>query len=119
MTAVEARYDTLGRIISPRFHQAYARYTTDDSRLDRSWMDEALCSGMDPEIWFPTSHHPGRRQRGAADHDIERARLICQQCVVARECHAYAMALSHPPAGIWAGVTESGRDKLRRQQRKT
>ncbi|MEN4399987.1 WhiB family transcriptional regulator [Mycolicibacterium conceptionense] len=60
------------------------------------WMDQALCAGRDPEIWF--TEKTGIAGRKA----VARAAAICAQCPVRLQCRAYADEL---PAtdGVWGG----------------
>jgi WhiB family redox-sensing transcriptional regulator len=74
----------------------------------RRWQDDALCAQTDPEIFFP--------ERGAA---AKAAMAVCRACPVRAECLAYA--LEHEAVcgwGVWGGVSERGRRKLKRQMRR-
>jgi WhiB family transcriptional regulator, redox-sensing transcriptional regulator len=69
---------------------------------DRSWQDQANCLGVDPDLFFP--------ERGASTRE---AKEVCRGCVVREECLEYA--LSHGEKfGIWGGLSERERRRLRR-----
>jgi WhiB family transcriptional regulator, redox-sensing transcriptional regulator len=71
----------------------------------RKWSAWALCTDIDPEIFFPPNDRP------ASD-----AREVCASCPVRRPCLAYAIAADEP-SGIWGGLTTEERRTLRRQLR--
>jgi WhiB family redox-sensing transcriptional regulator len=70
---------------------------------DQPWMGDALCAQVDPEMFFP--------ERGGS---IRSAKAICRRCPVSAECLAYALE-HHEVFGVWGGVTERERRKLRRK----
>jgi WhiB family redox-sensing transcriptional regulator len=65
------------------------------------WMVRAQCRGEDRALFFP--------ERGAS---TRQAKEMCRDCVVREECLSYAMADSES-AGVWAGLSERERRKLR------
>jgi WhiB family redox-sensing transcriptional regulator len=66
------------------------------------WADEALCSQVDPEAFYP--------EKGGSTREAKR---VCGRCTVAAECLTYA--LDHKEAfGIWGGMSERERRKLTR-----
>jgi WhiB family redox-sensing transcriptional regulator len=66
------------------------------------WQDSALCAQADPEAWFP--------EKGGSTREAKR---ICQGCEVKAECLDYA--LDHGEHfGIWGGLSEHERRKLKR-----
>ncbi|HXW44538.1 MAG TPA: WhiB family transcriptional regulator [Streptosporangiaceae bacterium] len=71
-----------------------------------SWWDLAACQRVDPELFFPVSH------TGPAQLQEARAKAVCAQCVVRTECLDYAMA-THQVHGVWGGLGENERRKLR------
>lgn len=83
------------------------------SETDLTWQQRARCTGVDPELFFPTK---GRSGREAGRSSIPATR-ICGRCDVQLQCLQYA--LSHPDGkhGIWGGATEDERDELRRTAR--
>jgi WhiB family redox-sensing transcriptional regulator len=71
-----------------------------DSAL--AWQADALCAQTDPEAFFP--------EKGGSTRDAKR---ICASCQVRSECLEYA--LEHDERfGIWGGLSERERRKLRR-----
>lgn len=77
------------------------------SYLDRllnerpEWQDDALCAQTDPEEFYP--------EKGG---NTRLAKAICQRCDVREQCLQYA--LDHGERyGIWGGVTERERRKLK------
>lgn len=66
------------------------------------WMADAECHGMDPELFFP-----------AGGETTDNVKAICRRCDVQAECLAYAINLGEKH-GIWGGVSERGRRRLRR-----
>ena len=76
-----------------------------------SWVDRALCSRADPEIFFPP---PIGGQKVAKE-----ALSWCGPCPVRVQCLRYA--LKREERGVWGGTTERQRTVIRRmlQQRMT
>jgi WhiB family redox-sensing transcriptional regulator len=68
-----------------------------------AWADFGSCTNADPDLFFP--------QPGA---DTSYARSICRGCPVRIQCLDYAL-LSGQKHGIWGGMTESQRRRLRRR----
>ena len=77
---------------------------TDVSVDERSWQDEANCLGVDPDLCFP--------ERGASTRE---AKEVCRGCVVRESCLEYALA-NGEKFGIWGGLSERERRRLRRQR---
>jgi WhiB family redox-sensing transcriptional regulator len=78
------------------------RAQPDDSHDDRSWHDQANCLGVDPDLFFP--------ERGASTRE---AKEVCRGCVVREECLEYALS-NGEKFGIWGGMSERERRRLRR-----
>ncbi|MFJ3304179.1 WhiB family transcriptional regulator [Streptomyces sp. NPDC086549] len=73
------------------------------------WQQHALCRGMDSSVFFSPhgEHGPGRRARE------EKARAVCRHCPVIELCAWTAM--SGPETyGVWGGMSERERSRLRR-----
>ncbi len=68
------------------------------------WMLSARCRNSDPEVFFV---------RGAAQS--RRAVGICRGCPVREACLRYAIE-NEIEFGIWGGMTERQRRRLRRHQ---
>jgi WhiB family redox-sensing transcriptional regulator len=69
-----------------------------------NWQDEANCLGVDPDLFFP--------ERGASTRE---AKEVCRGCVVRLECLEYALS-NGEKFGIWGGLSERERRRLRRQR---
>lgn len=82
-------------------------------RPDLSWHDRAACRGQSVDLFF------GRDNERGADKERreKRAREICADCPVKRECGEYA--LSKPEKyGIYGGMTEDKRQSERRRRQR-
>ena len=69
-----------------------------------NWQDEANCLGVDPDLFFP--------ERGASTRE---AKEVCRACVVRADCLEYAIT-NGEKFGIWGGLSERERRRLRRQR---
>lgn len=68
-----------------------------------AWQADALCAQTDPEAFFP--------EKGGSTREAKR---ICEQCEVRIKCLEFA--LEHDERfGIWGGLSERERRKLRRK----
>jgi len=67
-----------------------------------AWQADALCAQTDPEAFFP--------EKGGSTRDAKR---ICEGCEVRSECLDYALE-NDERFGIWGGLSERERRKLRR-----
>ncbi|HZH22992.1 MAG TPA: WhiB family transcriptional regulator [Geodermatophilus sp.] len=72
---------------------------------DPSWRLDALCAETDPEAFFP--------EKGGSTRDAKR---VCSGCSVRAECLEFALA-NDERFGIWGGLSERERRRLRLQQR--
>lgn len=70
----------------------------------KSWQDYANCLGVDPDLFFP--------ERGASTKE---AKAVCRGCIVRQECLEYAI-VNGEKFGIWGGLSERERRRLRRQR---
>lgn len=66
------------------------------------WQERALCAQTDPEAFFP--------EKGGSTREAKR---ICSGCDVRAECLEYALAHDER-FGIWGGLSERERRRLRR-----
>jgi WhiB family redox-sensing transcriptional regulator len=73
----------------------------DDSLL--GWQERALCAQTDPEAFFP--------EKGGSTRE---AKKVCASCEVRAECLDYALA-NDERFGIWGGLSERERRKLKRR----
>lgn len=67
------------------------------------WQERALCAQTDPEAFFP--------EKGGSTRE---AKKVCTQCDVRAECLEYALA-NDERFGIWGGLSERERRKLKRR----
>ena len=75
-------------------------------RTQLDWRVCAACRYMDPELFFPEG------TAGPALQATDKAKRICGTCPVQARCLLWA--LDHNAAfGIWGGLTEDERRRLR------
>ena len=74
--------------------------SADPDALD--WRDAALCAQVDPEAFYP--------EKGGS---VLAAKRTCCACEVRAECLEYALA-TNQTFGVWGGMSEFERKKLRR-----
>ncbi len=67
-----------------------------------AWQHQALCAQTDPEAFFP--------EKGGSTRE---AKSICATCEVRAECLEYALG-NDERFGIWGGLSERERRRLRR-----
>ncbi|HSP38712.1 MAG TPA: WhiB family transcriptional regulator [Frankiaceae bacterium] len=68
----------------------------------QEWQERALCAQTDPEAFFP--------EKGGSTRE---AKKVCTDCEVKVECLDYALA-NDERFGIWGGLSERERRRLRR-----
>ena len=74
----------------------------DEAADELAWQERALCAQTDPEAFFP--------EKGGSTRE---AKKVCLSCEVRAECLEYA--LTHDERfGIWGGLSERERRRLRR-----
>jgi len=69
------------------------------------WRARGLCVSEDPDTFFPSRGDPGTR-----------ARQICARCAVRPDCLRYATDADEH--GIWGGLDQDERRKMKRRQRR-
>ena len=74
-----------------------------------TWRQQALCRGVDPEIFYPVSED----EDASAD-----AKAICAQCPVREPCLEYALTVREKH-GVWGGLTERERRRVLRRRRQS
>ncbi len=72
--------------------------------LDTTWQEFSNCLGVDPDLFFP--------ERGASTRE---AKEVCRGCVVRQDCLEFALA-NGEKFGIWGGMSERERRRIRRQR---
>jgi WhiB family transcriptional regulator, redox-sensing transcriptional regulator len=78
---------------------------TPDAPFDEEWRLDALCAETDPEAFFP--------EKGGSTREAKR---VCAGCPVRMECLETALA-NDERFGIWGGLSERERRRLRLQRR--
>ena len=71
---------------------------------DEGWRLDALCAETDPEAFFP--------EKGGSTREAKR---VCTGCDVRAECLEFALA-NDERFGIWGGLSERERRRLRLQR---
>ena len=71
---------------------------------DLSWQDGANCKGANADLFFP--------ERGASTRE---AKEVCRGCVVREQCLEFALQ-NGEKFGIWGGLSERERRRIRRQR---
>lgn len=68
---------------------------------------DALCVGMDPEVFFPL---PG------STHGVAAAKAVCALCPVRAACLEFALRFGDvEPGAVYGGLTGEERDALARR----
>jgi WhiB family transcriptional regulator, redox-sensing transcriptional regulator len=75
------------------------------------WWPLAACQSADPDLFFPIS------RAGPALGQVARAKAVCASCAVRVDCLGYALR-SGPLQGVWGGLTEEERRRLRQREAK-
>ena len=73
------------------------------------WRRDAICRDTDPDLFFPVG------TTGHALVQIERAKQVCGECPVQRDCLEYALE-TNQDSGVWGGHSEEERRAIRRQR---
>jgi WhiB family redox-sensing transcriptional regulator len=87
--------------VLPLFGELYELTEPDESLL--GWQERALCAQTDPEAFFP--------EKGGSTRE---AKKVCSGCDVRAECLDYALE-NDERFGIWGGLSERERRKLKRR----
>jgi len=75
----------------------------DEDENPLEWQSDSLCAQTDPEAFFP--------EKGGSTRD---AKKICTSCEVRTRCLEYALE-NDERFGIWGGLSERERRKLRKR----
>lgn len=94
-------------MIRPRSHPRLDPRPPLEYRAGRehTWQDDGLCAQSDPDAFYP--------EKGAHNTDAKR---VCKGCPVVEQCLEYALA-NDERFGIWGGLSERERRKLKTQRR--
>jgi WhiB family transcriptional regulator, redox-sensing transcriptional regulator len=74
------------------------------------WLGHAACRDSDPELFFPASDMSASAGRAR----VEAAKKVCRRCPVRGTCLSWAFD-NGQEAGVWGGMTEEERRRLRRR----
>ena len=77
----------------------------DSDAGEEPWRLDALCAETDPEAFFP--------EKGGSTREAKR---VCNGCTVRAECLEFALT-NDERFGIWGGLSERERRRLRLQRR--
>ena len=77
--------------------------TADAEENPLAWQTDSLCAQTDPEAFFP--------EKGGSTRE---AKKICGSCEVRNSCLEYALE-NDERFGIWGGLSERERRKLRKR----
>jgi len=99
-TEAESEVEPVAPVL-PLFGELYLLNEPDDSLL--GWQERALCAQTDPEAFFP--------EKGGSTRE---AKKVCSGCEVRAECLDYALE-NDERFGIWGGLSERERRKLKRR----
>ena len=73
-----------------------------------AWMAQGACVGAPSELFFPND----------TEHEVIRqAKALCQTCPVLKTCADHAFT-HREDYGVWGGMSERDRRRIRRQRRK-
>ena len=78
-----------------------------DTYARPSWQLHAACRGLGPDLFFDDRGEIGYRA----------ARKVCADCPVRAECLDHALAAPVEKFGLWGGLTERERRRLRRRRK--
>lgn len=71
------------------------------------WRALGACRGVDTDLFFPDEE--------TTPAELAEARRVCASCPVSSACTEHG--LRHEKHGIWGGLTEHERRRIRRRQR--
>ena len=80
---------------------------TEVSADEDAWRLDALCAETDPEAFFP--------EKGGSTREAKR---VCTGCTVRAQCLEFALTKDER-FGIWGGLSERERRRIRLQRRET
>ena len=73
-----------------------------------SWQHRGACRGPQSMVFFPPPQFERKVDRAERER---RAKAICADCSVRRECLDYALSIREPH-GIWGGLNEAERKMI-------
>ena len=80
---------------------------------EQPWAEQALCAQIGGDAWFPDKGTPDEPQTNPVS--LKDAKRVCLACPVRTPCLDYA--LKHDERfGVWGGLSERERRRLKRQR---
>ena len=104
MSSLSRPFLTLLTDSSAAAEPASASQWSEISTPSEEWRLDALCAETDPEAFFP--------EKGGSTREAKR---VCTGCDVRAECLEFALA-NDERFGIWGGLSERERRRLRLQR---
>ena len=77
-------------------------------QVDQNWQMQAACRGPHSVVFFPPTQFERKDDKLQRE---SRAKEICSDCSVKRDCLDYALEIREPH-GIWGGLNEVERKVL-------
>jgi WhiB family redox-sensing transcriptional regulator len=94
---------------TPRRPRAVAEFAR--AVVAMQWSDRAACLYSDPDLFYP------RKTVGPEAYEQnEKAKKVCRDCPVIRDCFNWAMR--NREKGVWGGASEVERDRIRRKRQR-
>nr|WSX53449.1 WhiB family transcriptional regulator [Streptomyces sp. NBC_00974] len=78
------------------------------AEYDGRWQEDAACQGLGARLFF----RPTRDRARDSEWGDAAAREVCAVCPVQGDCLRHALTAAEP-SGIWGGLTERERRRLR------
>jgi WhiB family redox-sensing transcriptional regulator len=76
--------------------------------MSKDWRHNAVCSDVDPDLFFPIG------TTGLALIQTMEAKAVCRRCPVMEQCLQWALD-SRQEAGVWGGLSEDERRAMQRR----
>jgi WhiB family redox-sensing transcriptional regulator len=97
-------------------------------KADTSWMDQASCRGLDPNLFFPERGEVVSQRQALSICNGTQVKVLSgrkkgivvgeEACPVKEQCLQYALSLPahQDTCGVWGGVSHKTRMLMRRQK---
>lgn len=76
-----------------------------EERPPFDWRERANCADADPKLFYPGD-----------GKNADEAKAVCRACEVRESCLEYALAVKERH-GVWGGMSEKERRRLRRERK--
>lgn len=79
-------------------------------------LEDAVCAGIDPEVWFPIQYR--HKQTGEDHPDVKTAKGLCRVCPAQVECLEWGLRVDREEGGrygIYGALTPDERSKLQEE----